>query len=102
VPGSVFYRIVDGKIAEFRGQLDMLGLMQQLGAATSRGVVCLTQTWKKTGPNPLDRGRPGSKRHVVTGARGAPLTRALTGAHEHDSKVLEDLVESRGFTAPAP
>jgi steroid delta-isomerase-like uncharacterized protein len=31
-PGSVFYRIVDGKISEFRGQLDMMGLMQQLGA----------------------------------------------------------------------
>ena len=32
VPGSVFYRIVGGKIVEFRGQLDMMGLMQQLGA----------------------------------------------------------------------
>ena len=32
VPGSVFYRIVDGKIVEFRGQLDMMSLMQQLGA----------------------------------------------------------------------
>ena len=31
VPGSVFYRIVDGKIVEFRGQLDMMGLVQQLG-----------------------------------------------------------------------
>ena len=31
VPGSVFYRIVGGKIVEFRGQLDMMGLMQQLG-----------------------------------------------------------------------
>jgi steroid delta-isomerase-like uncharacterized protein len=30
-PGSVFYRIVGGKIVEFRGQLDMMGLMQQLG-----------------------------------------------------------------------
>ena len=28
VPGSVFYRIVGGKIVEFRGQLDMMGLMQ--------------------------------------------------------------------------
>jgi steroid delta-isomerase-like uncharacterized protein len=35
VPGSVFYRIVDGKIVEFRGQLDMMGLMQQLGAMPS-------------------------------------------------------------------
>ncbi len=31
VPGSVFYRIVGGKVVEFRGQLDMMGLMQQLG-----------------------------------------------------------------------
>ena len=30
-PGSVFYRIVDGKIVEFRAQFDMMGLMQQLG-----------------------------------------------------------------------
>ena len=35
VPGSVFYRIVGGKIVEFRGQLDMMGLMQQLGAMAS-------------------------------------------------------------------
>ena len=34
-PGSVFYRIVGGKIVEFRGQLDMMGLMQQLGAIPS-------------------------------------------------------------------
>jgi steroid delta-isomerase-like uncharacterized protein len=31
VPGVVFYRITDGKIAEFRGQFDRLCLMQQLG-----------------------------------------------------------------------
>ena len=30
-PGSVFYRIAGGKIVEFRGQLDMMGIMQQLG-----------------------------------------------------------------------
>ena len=30
VPGSVFYRIVGGKIVEFRGQPDMMGLMRQL------------------------------------------------------------------------
>jgi steroid delta-isomerase-like uncharacterized protein len=31
VPGVVFYRIADGKIAEFRGQFDRMSLMQQLG-----------------------------------------------------------------------
>lgn len=35
VPGSVFYRIVGGKIVEFRGQLDMRSLMQQLGVIAS-------------------------------------------------------------------
>ena len=35
VPGSVFYRIVDAKIVEFRGQLDMMGLMRQLCAIPS-------------------------------------------------------------------
>jgi predicted ester cyclase len=32
VPGFVFYRIVAGKITEFRGLFDRLDLMQQLGA----------------------------------------------------------------------
>jgi steroid delta-isomerase-like uncharacterized protein len=34
-PGSVFYRLVDGKIVELWGQLDMMSLMQQLGAIAS-------------------------------------------------------------------
>ena len=32
VPGFVFYSITSGKIAEFRGLFDGLGMMQQLGA----------------------------------------------------------------------
>ena len=38
VPGVVFYRIADGKIAEFRGQFDRLSLMQQLGVIPSSNV----------------------------------------------------------------
>jgi hypothetical protein len=37
VPGVVFYRIRDGKIAEFRGSFDLLRLLQQLGAAPAAG-----------------------------------------------------------------
>lgn len=33
VPGVVFYRIRDSKIAEFRGSFDMLTMLEQLGAA---------------------------------------------------------------------
>ena len=32
LPGFVFYRVVSGKITEFRGLFDELDLMQQLGA----------------------------------------------------------------------
>ena len=32
VPGVVFYRIAAGRIVEFRGQFDGVGLMQQIGA----------------------------------------------------------------------
>ena len=31
VPGVVFYRIRNGKIVEFRGSLDLLSMLQQLG-----------------------------------------------------------------------
>src|SRR5207253_1439054 len=39
---------------------------------------------KKTGPNPTDRRRPGSKHHVITDAQGIPLNVILTAANDHD------------------
>jgi steroid delta-isomerase-like uncharacterized protein len=39
VPGVVFYRITDGKIAEFRGQFDRMSLMQQLGVISNANVT---------------------------------------------------------------
>ncbi|WP_244135803.1 IS5 family transposase [Burkholderia seminalis] len=38
----------------------------------------------KTGPNPTDRARPGSKHHLVTDANGTPLAAILTGANVND------------------
>ena len=48
----------------------------------------------KTGPNPLDRGRFGSKRHLVADAGGLPLAAMLPAVNVHDSKVFEELVDS--------
>ena len=47
-----------------------------------------------TGPNPTDRGRPGTKRHLITDRRGIPLAFLLTGAHVHDSMPFEDLLDA--------
>lgn len=41
-----------------------------------------------TGPNPTDRGRLGTKRHLVVDARGTPLGVTLSGANRHDSMML--------------
>nr|WP_228718761.1 IS5 family transposase [Kitasatospora acidiphila] len=45
-----------------------------------------------TGPNPVDRGRYGSKIHMVTERTGLPLSIGISGANLHDSQALEPLV----------
>ncbi len=47
-----------------------------------------------TGPNPTDRGKPGTKRDVLTDAKGIPLALKLTGANVHDSRMLEAVVDA--------
>jgi hypothetical protein len=44
---------------------------------------------ERIGKNPTDRGKPGSKRHLVSDRKGVPLTVALTAPNVHDSKVFE-------------
>jgi transposase len=45
-----------------------------------------------TGPNPTDRGKYGSKRHILVDARGAPLSVIVTAANAHDITCALDLV----------
>ncbi|MEK8025838.1 IS5 family transposase [Pseudaquabacterium rugosum] len=47
-----------------------------------------------TGRNPTDRGKLGSKRHLITDVNGIPLTFCVTGANRHDSIVFEPLVDA--------
>lgn len=46
------------------------------------------------GPNPTDRGRPGTKRHVLTDRAGIPLAVRLSPANRHDSLDVEPLVDT--------
>ena len=46
------------------------------------------------GPNPTDRGKGGTKRHLVTDWRGIPLAVRLTGANRHESTVFEELLDA--------
>jgi transposase len=46
------------------------------------------------GPNPTDRGKPGSKRHVLVDASGIPLALLLSAANVHDSPLFEPLLDA--------
>lgn len=39
-----------------------------------------------TGPNPTDRGKRGTKRHLLTDKNGMPLSVVITAANTHDMK----------------
>ena len=45
------------------------------------------------GANPVDRGKPGSKLHLVCDGRGLPLTVVVTAANVNDSTMFEALLE---------
>jgi transposase len=47
----------------------------------------------KTGPNPTDRRKLGSKHHLLTDANGIPLSIILTEANRHDVTQLLPLLE---------
>jgi transposase len=49
---------------------------------------------EKTGKNPVDRGKLGSKHHLLVEGQGVPLSMCLTGANRHDITQLMKLVES--------
>jgi transposase len=48
----------------------------------------------KTGPNPTDRRKKGSKHHLITDANGIPLACLLTGANQHDVTQLIALTQA--------
>jgi transposase len=47
-----------------------------------------------TGPNPVDRGKRGTKRHLIVDAAGVPLALALSPANVHDSRLFEPLIDA--------
>ena len=48
----------------------------------------------QTGPNPTDRAKRGSKRHLICDGRGVPLAVRLTGANRNDSQEALALVDA--------
>ena len=47
-----------------------------------------------TGPNPTDRGKLGTKRHVLTDKKGIPLSVIISAANTHDMKAATEILDS--------
>ena len=57
---------------------------------------------ENTGKNPTDRGKLGTKRSVLTDARGVALGVAVSGANTHDIKLLKATFDSVPIHRPQP
>lgn len=57
---------------------------------------------QETGRNPTDRGKQGSKIHLLVDERGAPLALDITGANEHDKWSAAELLVSIVVDRPDP
>ena len=83
-----------------RIHLEMLNRLHSNGRIDwSRASLDSTSIAAKRGgnhtvPNPTDRGKPGTKRHVVVDRKGFPLAMLITAANVHDSRAFEPLLDA--------
>jgi putative transposase len=57
---------------------------------------------EQTGRNPTDRGKQGSKIHLLVDEKGAPLSLHITGANDHDKWSADDLLLEIVIERPDP
>jgi putative transposase len=57
---------------------------------------------KKTGKNPTDRAKSGTKRSLLVDAEGIPVGLAVEGANRHDMKMVEETLWSIPEAANRP
>ena len=67
----------------------------QLDLAISRFYIHkVTFRGAKTGNNPTDRSKLGTKRHILTDKKGIPLSAVISPASTHDIKLVTDVVDN--------
>ncbi|WP_091216539.1 IS5 family transposase [Geodermatophilus siccatus] len=76
--------------------LDQLGSEGRLdwSRANLDSVSVRAKGGELTGPNPTDRGKAGSKYHLLVDAHGLPLNVLVSGANRHDSMLVEPILDT--------
>ncbi|MFE4654892.1 IS5 family transposase [Streptomyces sp. NPDC056707] len=72
--------------------LDEQGLVDLSRVVLDSAHVRAKKGGELAGPSPVDRGKPGSKMHVLSDAEGLPLRVGLSAANTHDSQALKPML----------
>ncbi|MEU0738837.1 IS5 family transposase [Streptomyces sp. NPDC006134] len=75
-------------------KLRRTGLPDMDDAAVDGSHVRALKRGAHTGPSPVDRGRLGTKHHVITDRHGTPLAVSVTGGTRHDVTRLTPLLDA--------
>ena len=77
---AVWQRLHELLLAELRGA----GLLDFSRAAVDSSHLRAMKGGPATGPSPVDRGKTGSKHHLIVEAHGIPLAAITTGGNRND------------------
>jgi putative transposase len=94
---GVFKRIWRLLLKEYDELRGIRWRRQALDSATTKAPL----GGEATGESPVDRGKSGTKRHVLTDQRGAPVGLEVTGANRHDSPAVRATLGSLPVKRPA-
>jgi transposase len=91
---GVWQRLHEVLLAELLAELRAAGLLDFSRAAVDGSHVRAMKGGARTGPSPVDRGRTGSKHHVIVGAHGIALAATLTVSNRNDVTQLIPLIKA--------
>jgi transposase len=94
---GVFKRIWRLLLREYDKLRGIRWRWQAIDSATTKAPL----GGEATGKSPVDRGKLGTKRHVLTDQRGAPIGFEVTGANRHDSRAAYATLGSIPVERPA-
>src|SRR5882757_2745441 len=87
---GVWQRLHELLLAELRAS----GMLDFSRAAVDSSHLRAMRGGPATGPSPVDRGKTGSKHHLIVEAHGIPLAVTLTGGNRNDVTQLIPLVQA--------
>lgn len=95
---GIFERLWRDVLQEYDALVGIDWTWQSLDSAITKAPL----GGEETGPNPTDRAKSGTKRHLLTDGRGTPLAVTVSGANRHDKKKVEDTLKVLPENRPTP